>query len=163
MVGGIAHSGPGGHLPLGIDHVVGAVAQQELGVDVPGRPGEHKGGPALFEQGGGLQGTLEIVADGHHAKVKVPHPQGTDELLVVPSPIWALVTKGRASLTRCSSLSMASTSWCSSWSFWAIWRPNRPRPTNNTDFMLKRFLSYPTVTDSWGYWDDTRRLPAVTA
>lgn len=67
VVGAVPHRRPVGHLLLRVDHVIRAVAQQELGVDIPGRPGQHEGGALLLQQSGSLQRALEVIPNGHHA------------------------------------------------------------------------------------------------
>ena len=80
MVAAVAHRRPVGDLLFRVDDLVRTVAQEELGMDVPGGPGEHKGSTIFLEQCGGFQRALEAVSDGHHAEIEVPHPQGADKL-----------------------------------------------------------------------------------
>ncbi|CAN4022698.1 Class D sortase, partial [Dysosmobacter welbionis] len=86
MVGAVPHRRPAGGLPLRINHVIRAVAQQKFGVDIPCRPGQDEACALLLQQGRGLQRALEVVSNGHHAQVKVPHPQGGDERLAGAVP-----------------------------------------------------------------------------
>ena len=82
MVRSITHRRPTGHLLFRINNIIRTVAQQELCMDIPRRPGQHKGRTVLLQQGGGLQRTLKIVSNSHHTQVKIPDAQGGDELLV---------------------------------------------------------------------------------
>ena len=86
MICGIPHRRPVCHLPFRVDDIVCSVAQQKFGMDVPGCPRQHEGCAMLFQQRGGLQGALEIIADGDDAQVKVPDAQGCDELFIGAVP-----------------------------------------------------------------------------
>ena len=80
VIGGIPDGGPICHLLLWIHHLIGAIAQQELGLNVPACSGHHFFRPQLLEQGRRFQRALEVVADGYNAQVIVSHPKGDQEV-----------------------------------------------------------------------------------
>ena len=51
-------------------------------MDVPVGPGHDEGRALLFQEGRGLQGALEVVADGHYGQIKIADAQGGDKGLV---------------------------------------------------------------------------------
>ena len=62
------------NVPIRIDHLVCAVAQQELGLNIPGRLAHHVFCPVFLEQGGNFQTALKVRPDTHKADIKVADP-----------------------------------------------------------------------------------------
>ena len=67
----VADGGPDGELLLRVDHLIRAVPQEEFRVDAPGGAGHDELRPEFFQEGRGLEGALEIIADGDDGEVEI--------------------------------------------------------------------------------------------
>lgn len=79
VVRAVPDGGPDGELLLRVDHMVGAVAEEEFRVAVPGGAGDHHFCSHVLQEGGRFQRALEIIADGDDAKVEIGDAQRGQE------------------------------------------------------------------------------------
>ena len=89
VVGAVTDGRPLGQLFFRIDHLIRPIAEQKFFLHIPGRSGYHHFGAQLFQQRGGFQGALKIIANGHNAHIKVADSQGFQKV-----PIGAVADLG---------------------------------------------------------------------
>ena len=82
MVRAAADGRPEGQLLLGVDDLIGAVAQQEFLVDAARGTRDDVFRAELAQAQRCLQGALEVVADGDDAGVEVAHAERLEEVPV---------------------------------------------------------------------------------
>ena len=169
MVGTVPYRGPLGHLLLRVHHIIRPVAPEKLGVHLTGGPGEHKGGAIFLQEGRGLQGALKVIPNGHHAQVKVPHPQGGNEGLVGAIPNLRVGHQGQNVIDP-ALIPVHRQNLVAQLPQLLRHLPAKPAQPNQQDrfhtivlSLLFRARPHPTVTCSWGYWEEAPLEPAAMA